>query len=73
LISITVWGRDQLKAEQCAEDIKQITKLDCKVELDIEKLVRENEVLITTTPSKEYLIKAKLDTSRSAYYSYGIR
>ena len=55
--TITVWGRDQLKAEKCAEDIKQITKLECKVELNIEKLVKENEVLITTTPSKEYLIK----------------
>jgi ornithine cyclodeaminase len=39
------------------KDIKQITKLDCKVELDIEKVVKENEVLITTTPSKEFLIK----------------
>ncbi|MDC0859893.1 cyclodeaminase [Candidatus Pelagibacter sp.] len=55
--TITVWGRDQLKAEKCAEDIKQITKIDCKVELDIEKVVKENEVLITTTPSKEFLIK----------------
>ncbi|MDC1133179.1 hypothetical protein OAS72_01310 [Candidatus Pelagibacter sp.] len=70
--TITVWGRDQLKAEQCAKDIKQITKIDCKVELDIEKVVKENEVLITTTPSKEFLIKVSWIQKRSAYYSYGI-
>lgn len=54
---IIVWGRDESKVQKCTKDIKSLTNINCEIVLNIEKLVKESEVLITTTPSKKFLIK----------------
>jgi len=52
---VRVWGRDPEKANQLKEDLSD---LDVIVEEDIEKLVIESRLIITTTSSKAPLIKS---------------
>ncbi len=52
---VNVWGRNFTKANQLKEDLPD---LDVHIEEDIEKLIKESELIITTTSSKEPLIKS---------------
>ena len=52
---VRVWGRDLEKAKQLKEDLPD---LDVNIEEDIEKLVKESGLIITTTSSKEPLIQS---------------
>ena len=52
---VRVWGRDPEKAKQLKEDLSD---LDVNIEEDIEKLIKESGLIITTTSSKEPLIKS---------------
>ena len=52
---ITVWGRDSVKANAVKTDL---TELDVSIEMDLEKLVKESRLIITTTSSKEPLIQS---------------
>ena len=52
---VRVWGRDQAKAYQLREDLPD---LDVNIEEDIEKLIKESRLIITTTSSKEPLIQS---------------
>ncbi len=54
---ILVWGREPEKVRQYAEDMQ--TELGLPVEAaDIETLVRQSQVVITTTPSHKPLVEA---------------
>ena len=52
---IIVWGRDSLKANEVKNDLSD---LDVTIETDLEKLVKESRLIITTTSSKEPLIQS---------------
>ena len=52
---IIVWGRDPVKANEVKT---ALTAFDVIVETDLEKLVKESRLIITTTASKEPLIQS---------------
>ena len=52
---VRVWGRDPEKVFQLKEDLSDLKII---VEEDIEKLVKESKLIITTTSSKEPLIQS---------------
>ena len=52
---VRVWGRDPVKAYQLREDLPD---LDVNIEEDIERLIKESRLIITTTSSKEPLIQS---------------
>ncbi len=56
--TLNVWGRDLDKADACAKDITDATGADCRAVSDLEAAVRASELLVTTTPARESLIKA---------------
>ena len=53
--NVRVWGRDTEKANKLKEDLSD---LDITVVTDIEKLVKESRLIITTTSSREPLIQS---------------
>ena len=52
---IIIWGRDPEKANEVKTDLRDF---DVIVETDLEKLVKESRLIITTTSSKEPLIQS---------------
>jgi ornithine cyclodeaminase len=60
LDTVTVWGRDREKAEACAADIARSTGTATRVAGSIAEAVRDSQVLVTTTPSREPLITAEM-------------
>jgi ornithine cyclodeaminase len=52
---VRVWGRDPAKTNQVKKDLSE---LDVNVEEDLENLVKESKLIITTTSSKEPLIQS---------------
>ncbi len=52
---IIVWGRDSVKANKVKADLSD---LDVTIEHDLEKVVKESRLIITTTSSKEPLIQS---------------
>ena len=53
---ISIWGRDPIKAEKVKADLSY---LDVNIESDIEKLVTESSLIVTTTSSKDPLIQSE--------------
>ena len=53
---INIWGRDPKKAEKVKADLSY---LDVNIESDIEKLVTESSLIVTTTSSKDPLIQSE--------------
>ena len=53
---ISIWGRDPKKAEKVKTDLPY---LDVNIETDIEKLVTESSLIVTTTSSKDPLIQSE--------------
>ena len=53
---ISIWGRDPKKAEKVKADLSY---LDVNIETDIEKLVTESSLIVTTTSSKDPLIQSE--------------
>ncbi len=56
---VLVWGRDGEKAETCAADIAVTLGVETEACGDAEQVVGDSQVVITTTPSSEPLIKAE--------------
>ncbi|MGI9317986.1 MAG: cyclodeaminase [bacterium] len=56
---VLVWGRDQEKAKACAEDLSRIPGVDVKVESDPSLVVEGAQLVVTTTPSGEPVLKAE--------------
>jgi len=55
---VLVWGRDHEKAEACARDIA--AKLGISAEAtSAERVVRDSQLVVTTTPSRQPVLKAK--------------
>ena len=55
---VLVWGRDAGKAKACARDIGAAIKVEATVIDDPAALVRESQLVVTTTPAREPILKA---------------
>ncbi|SON55622.1 ectoine utilization protein EutC [Hartmannibacter diazotrophicus] len=55
---VLVWGRDLAKAEACAADISARLKVPARAEADPARLVAESQLVVTTTPARESILKA---------------
>lgn len=55
---VLVWGRNATKAETCAADLRDTLGVVAEVAESPEALVRESQLVVTTTPSRAPLIEA---------------
>lgn len=55
---VLVWGRDAAKAASCAKDIAAATGVAASAVADPTALVRESQLVVTTTPAREPILKA---------------
>ncbi|MBP1849500.1 cyclodeaminase [Rhizobium halophytocola] len=55
---VLVWGRDADKAAACAADIAAKLGIEASVESEPARLVAESQLVITTTPAREPVLKA---------------
>jgi ectoine utilization protein EutC len=53
-----VWGRDDRKAQACAQDVSSSIGIPVRVEPDPARLVAESQLVITTTPAEEPVLKS---------------
>ncbi|MGE0502100.1 MAG: cyclodeaminase [Rhizobiaceae bacterium] len=56
---VLVWGRDAAKAEDCARDIAGALGIVASYEPDPALLVAASQLVVTTTPAEEPVLKAK--------------
>ena len=56
---VLVWGRDPQKAADCAADIAATLGIEAKAEQDPARLVAQSQLVITTTPASEPVLKAE--------------
>lgn len=56
---LLVWGRDQAKAEHCAKELAELLGIDVRAETDPEKLVARSQLVVTTTPAREPVLKSQ--------------
>jgi ornithine cyclodeaminase len=56
---VLVWGRNAASAEVCAADIAAKLGVRARAETDPERLVADSQLVITTTPSREPILKAE--------------
>ncbi|MCQ2006420.1 cyclodeaminase [Rhizobium sp. NRK18] len=56
---VLVWGRDLANAERCAADIAASLGIEARAEADPARLVAESQLVVTTTPSREPVLKAE--------------
>lgn len=56
---VIVWGRELAKAEACAADLAARLGIEARAEADPARLVAESQLVITTTPSREPILKAE--------------
>jgi ornithine cyclodeaminase len=55
---ILVWGRSPAKAAACADAIAAKLGIEARAERDPAKLVAESQLVVTTTPAREPILKA---------------
>jgi ectoine utilization protein EutC len=55
---VLVWGRDAAKAKACASDIAKAIDVEAIATDDPSALVRDSQLVITTTPAREPVLKA---------------
>jgi ectoine utilization protein EutC len=55
---LLVWGRDEVKAAACATDLADALGVETEVCASPERLVRESQLVVTTTPSRTPLVMA---------------
>ncbi len=55
---VLVWGRDDEKAVACAGDLSNSLGIEVVVETNPAKLVEQSQLVITTTPSREPILKS---------------
>jgi ectoine utilization protein EutC len=56
---VIVWGRELAKAEACAADLAARLGIEAWAEADPARLVAESQLVVTTTPSREPILKAE--------------
>lgn len=54
-----VWGRDPEKAAACAADLSRSLGIPVRAEADPASLVAESQLVVTTTPAEEPILKAE--------------
>ena len=57
--TVLVWGRDGAKAEACAKDIARAIGVAAAAVADPAALVRDSQLVVTTTPAREPILKAE--------------
>lgn len=57
--TLLVWGRDAAKAQACADDLAADLDVDARVMDDPSKLVSLSQLVVTTTPAREPVLKAE--------------
>lgn len=55
---VLVWGRDADKARACARDIADALAIEAHYEADPARLVKESQLVVTTTPAREPILMA---------------
>jgi ectoine utilization protein EutC len=55
---VLVWGRDAAKATACASDIAKAIGVEAIATEDPAALVRDSQLVVTTTPAREPILKA---------------
>lgn len=55
---VLVWGRDPANAKTCAADLADKLGIEVRVEADPARLVSQSQLVITTTPSREPVLRA---------------
>lgn len=53
-----IWGRDPAKARACAAELSDMLQIDVQAESDPARLVAESQLVVTTTPAREPVLKA---------------
>lgn len=56
---VLVWGRDADKAHACAADIVSELGIEARAEPDPAKVVAESQLVVTTTPAREPVLRAE--------------
>jgi ectoine utilization protein EutC len=56
---VLVWGRDTQAANACARDIAATIHIDARAESDPARLVAESQLVVTTTPAREPVLKVE--------------
>lgn len=56
---LLVWGRDADKAAACADDLARTLGIDARVADSAERLVRDSQLVVTTTPARSPLVMAE--------------
>lgn len=56
---VLVWGRDHAKAEACAAEIGAALGIEACAEADPARLVAESQLVVTTTPARQPILKAE--------------
>jgi ornithine cyclodeaminase len=55
---VLVWGRDMAKASACAADIASELGIEAAAEADPERVVAQSQLVVTTTPAREPVLRA---------------
>ncbi|MCK5746480.1 MAG: cyclodeaminase, partial [Oricola sp.] len=56
---VLVWGRDHDKAKACAADIEKLIPVEAEAVEEAALAVRDCQLLVTTTPAREPVVKAE--------------
>ena len=56
---VLVWGRDSAKAQACAEDLAKSLGIEAETVTDPAQLVARSQLVVTTTPSRDPVLKAE--------------
>ncbi|WP_422031740.1 cyclodeaminase [Roseovarius sp.] len=56
---VIVWGRDEQKAAECAKDLMNSLGVEAEIVSDPAQLVAESQLVVTTTPAREPVLKAE--------------
>tara|TARA_Y100000815_G_scaffold265076_1_gene281544 strand:+ start:6194 stop:7186 length:993 start_codon:yes stop_codon:yes gene_type:complete len=56
---VLVWGRDHEKAKACAADIEKLIPVEAEAVEEAALAVRDCQLLVTTTPAREPVVKAE--------------
>jgi ornithine cyclodeaminase len=56
---LLVWGRDPAKAQACADDLAAALGIEVETVSDPAQLVRESQLVVTTTPAREPVLRAE--------------
>jgi ornithine cyclodeaminase len=59
VVEVAVWARDPAKAARCAEDVAGALGVPARASESIESLVRDSDIVVTTTPSTAPLVRAE--------------